>query len=599
MLRGTNAGRKVLVWAVVFLFTLPFNQPAFGISQGDSHLCDRDTALQIIQQQIAATKTFDLPVQRISVLLRASRLLWPHQQNYARAGFAEAFDLVVTLFREKGEQKASDGRLNVELPDQRFIVLSEIARVDALWARRLTEQMLKDDRSDGEVFTSRSKLSTRTGEHLLNSASNLLGTDLDVAISFARASLSYPANHRLTAFLYRLAELKGSAGDHFYSEALAAYRTAPINQLLYLSAYPFGMNRDAGETLPSSYYQVPSGFVANPQLQRLFIEIFLRRASQIINSSAITKGDPFLEAEQIWLTLTRLEPFVIRTLPHLSEQLNDARRQLFVLLSDQGRQNLLELSADKPKKTFEAQIETAEKENNSAKRDQLIALSILGASDTDFETLVDAAQKISDIALRDQLLSWLFFRRAEFALAEGDSQTARQLAAKIVDLDQRAYLYCMVVTQMRRRIKDDPQVLEVLDTVLASALKANDTEVKARSLLGLAHQYANIDPNRSISTLGEAVKSMNKIASPDFSRDYVIKKLETETFSTYLTVRTPGFDPENSFREISRLDFAGTLYQANNLQDKLLRSVAILATVEQCLAMHKPQKPSRRRTINR
>src|SRR5688500_19616425 len=46
-----------------------------------SALCTRDNAVDTTKQQLLLTRTFDNLVQRITVLLRAADLLWPHEQD--------------------------------------------------------------------------------------------------------------------------------------------------------------------------------------------------------------------------------------------------------------------------------------------------------------------------------------------------------------------------------------------------------------------------------------------------------------------------------------------------------------------------------------
>src|SRR5215216_2687564 len=92
-----------------------------------SSLCTRDNALDTTKQQILITRTFDNPVQRIAVLLRAADLLWPHDREKSLAAFMEAFDLAVQNFKEKGDevQRTSSSQFAavIPLPDQRFKVI--------------------------------------------------------------------------------------------------------------------------------------------------------------------------------------------------------------------------------------------------------------------------------------------------------------------------------------------------------------------------------------------------------------------------------------------------------------------------------------------
>jgi hypothetical protein len=91
------------------------------------------------------------------------------------------------------------------------------------------------------------------------------------------------------------------------------------------------------------------------------------------------------------------------------------------------------------------------------------------------------------------------------------------------------------------------------------------------------------------------VKNINRIEQPDFSRQFVIRRIEGKTFGTYASFLTPGFSAENTFRELGKLDFAGTLYQAGNFTNKPLRARTTLVLIEPCLqepvkAKSKPKK---------
>jgi hypothetical protein len=123
----------------------------------------------------------------------------------------------------------------------------------------------------------------------------------------------------------------------------------------------------------------------------------------------------------------------------------------------------------------------------------------------------------------------------------------------------------------------------MLEDVVDSAAKAPPTLVTARAQLGVAYLYTRIDMNRAIAVLGEAVKNINRIEQPDFSRQFVIRRIEGKTWGTYAAFVTPGFNAENTFRELGKVDFDGTLYQAGNLTNKSLRARTTLSLIEPCL----------------
>jgi len=190
------------------LFAASLWQPAIAQNQKltpapNVSTCTRDGALEIVGQQIDATKTFDEALPRITVLLRAADLLWPYQKNKARTAFSEAFDQAATYFKEKGDEPTQEGRgMVVDTPDQRYLVVQAIARRDQAWAKKLTDEILKMDREAAvEATTKKSDREVRTAWRLLESATLFLSSDLNAATTFASASLSYPASLTLTMFI--------------------------------------------------------------------------------------------------------------------------------------------------------------------------------------------------------------------------------------------------------------------------------------------------------------------------------------------------------------------------------------------------------------
>ncbi len=562
-----------------------------------SSSCSRDGALEIIQQQIAFSKTFDNSVQRITVLIRAADLIWAFRENRARAAFSESFDLAVQNFKEKGDEPSRDGRLLIGTPDQRYTVISAIAKHDNAWARKLTDQMLKEEQQEAEEKpTKDTQREIRTAERLLTMAGSLLSSDKAAAISFGRNSLRYPATLDLSAFLYQLAALDKPAGDQFYQEALTAYANAPMERLLYLSSYPFGNNREVGEMPGYTIYQVPPGFVPSPNLQRMFVQTVLRRVQEFVsNPLAPPPGNRLSDPEQMLLALTRLDSQIQRSLPDLVPAVETAKGNLLAQLPQNSQRRVGEIAnSDKaPKRTFDEQVEAALKNPNVDRRDQQLTSAIINASKEEtLDAVLSAMDKIADTTLRQPLLNWIYFDRTQRAIKDQKLDEARRLAAQVDELDQRAWLYSRIAEESIKQNADQTQAREVLDEVVDAAAKAPNTPVTARALLGVAYLYTKIDMSRAVAVMAEAVKCINRIEQPDFSRQFVTRKIEGKTFGTYASFVTPGFSPENAFREIGKIDFDGMLNLASNFSDRSLRALTTLAVVEQCLKdLTAPPKP--------
>ena len=259
--------------------TLSQSKPA---GAGKSLLCARDNAFEMIKLQIGLTKTFGNPITRITVLIRAADLLWPHEQKQARAVFKEAFQLATEIEKENDEKGPRSIILRLQVPDQRLVVIRAVAKCDSALAKELTRQMLKPDTD--ELSTPDSFKDLLTAEKLLHAAYQMVPTDLNGALDLARTSLDYPVSSFLTHFLYRFAQVDQQGADQFYRRALAIYAGRPMREFLYLQAYPFGWHETQNTPVVPNY-AVPANFLVNKALQRAFIEILLRRAQQAVEAS--------------------------------------------------------------------------------------------------------------------------------------------------------------------------------------------------------------------------------------------------------------------------------------------------------------------------
>jgi hypothetical protein len=534
--------------------------------------------------------------RRIGVLIRAADVLWPYQEQKARAAFGEAMELAIQNFHEAGEVIKQEGRLPVPQPDQRFVVITAIAKRDRVWARKLSDQLFQEEIKEAENKPAKEwSANSHRAEKLLDVAWSLLPEDPEGALTFARSSLRYTATIQVPAFLYHLAEVNKSLADQFYQEALQTYAESPMEQFLYLSSYPFANDREVGEMPLYTTYKVPSGLTPNPFLARLFVQVLLRRAQQAPSVVLATPSkERYSENAQVWMALSRLEPQVQAILPDLVPALQQAKGTMQALLNDNESTRTAQTLEPTPKLSFDEQIENAFKQSDPARREGEVALAIINAAETEpLEKVVAAADKIDDTTLRNQILSRVYFNRTLAELKEDNFDQARKLAAKVEELDERAYLYSRIAADSIKQARNEVEVREMLEEVVSAAGKAPDTEIKARALFGIAYLYSQIDPNRAVSVLGDAVKCINKIEAPDFSRPYVIKRIEGRWFGVYSTLQTQGFNPENAFREMSRLDFDGTLYQAANFTNKSIRSMTTLAAVEPCLQVVRKTKQTK------
>jgi hypothetical protein len=576
--------------------------------------CDRARAVALVEAQLSEAKMFADPVKRIAVMTHAADLLWPFEPQTAHDTFADAFDLAVKDFRDQGSEPKKQNGMAAPKVDRRFAVMSAIARRDPAWARTLAEGVAEEkkraaeeaanatnaasDNADGE--RGRSSIA----ENTLGLAQSLLPVDRGSALALARGTFRYPASYTLMLFLFKLAETDQAAADALYREALGAYADRTAGDLVYLSVYPFALNREPAIVPVRIYYATPPNFSPAPQLREMFLEVLFRQVETKFKMPEVAPAegaDANTEQAQLLTTLTLLEPQIARLTPSLLERALALKGDASAAASAQSRsraEGFADFTRDNDEEgLFDRSAEKAERETNPAKHDYFIATMVNSArGDEEFRRAEKSLEEVSDSSLRDKLASYLYFRWTQQAVSDGKLNDATRLSRKVDELDYRALLSFQIAEAALKRLNDHARAIELLESVAADALKAPDTPEKARALLGVAHLYANFDAVRAADVLRAAVKVVNLLPNQDFDSDRIGRQLGNDFFQMYAMYKTPGIRLENVFRELGARDFESALSAANGLDDKNLRAAALLSVAEKCLEdSRKPEKPKSER----
>jgi tetratricopeptide (TPR) repeat protein len=294
---------------------------------------------------------------------------------------------------------------------------------------------------------------------------------------------------------------------------------------------------------------------------------------------------------------TTLEPLAAQYLPAYTERLSNLKAAVRAAMGEKeqrGAEQFLASQKDHEKEgKFDALVEEIEREASPERRERLIANAAQAAESVpQLEQVETLAQKIGESEARQQLSNWLNFRRAQLLVKEGQLDEAKRVADRIDELDSRAILYFEIAREAIKKLEDKRRAHELLDEVAGAAGKAPNTPVKARTLLGITHLYAAFDALRAAEVLAEAVKTINTLDDPELSMGFILRRIEGKNFSVYSGYNVPGFNLENSFRELGPRDFDGALSLARNLTDRAQRATAILGLSAQCLEQTaKPNAP--------
>lgn len=589
---------------LLFLALISLFFPAIATQaqqQTQKQVCDEERAVLLAEKQVEEISMLDQPQKQIAVMVRAADVLWYAQPSAARKIFKDAFDLAEKVFKEKGDETKSDGGLIVHIPDQRFVVMRAIAKRDGLWAKQLAVRVAEETRKQAEQAASEAKAQPRetyvesVQSKILNLAITTATVDKATSASLIRSTFAYPVSTALARAFNALAEVSQEDANQLYQEALRTYANAPVNEFLFLAAYPFVRDRIIGAEMYMNGWAIPKKVQPTPALQQQFIEALLRRAEALLKTpeQQINGAYKLPESSQLIIALNHLEPIAAQFQPSYVSRIIEVRAYLNASLTTDMRQSLdgvtrqheaTSIRMSSKGDAFAKYTEQAERESNPEKREMAWAFAVLNASDEiNIDDIIGVARKIDDEKLRSQLLTFTYFKRTQKAIKDGQFFEASQLAKNIEQLDFRAYLSYEMAAAALKKEEEKVRAKEILEDVLELAYKAPTTNEKARTLLGVVYLYAKIDKLRAFEVMAEAVKTINNVANPDFSTGSFWQKIAGKQFSSIYGYQVEGFNLESVFRLLAPLDFDGALWRARSLEDKSQRALAVLSLAASCL----------------
>jgi tetratricopeptide (TPR) repeat protein len=244
--------------------------------------------------------------------------------------------------------------------------------------------------------------------------------------------------------------------------------------------------------------------------------------------------------------------------------------------------------------SFDKKIEELEKKADSKGLDaQIVDLIFDAETDAELSRGAQWLSKISEDPVRESATNFLWFKRAELAVKENRLPDAEKHAEKVSELEHRAIIYFKIAEAKLKQENLKEPAAAVLETAVKAALKAPNGVERAQVLLGTAFFFEKYNQYRAAEVLSEAVKTVNRLENPDLSASSIYRKIEGKDFGYYMSIATPGYSLEKSFAQVSRKDFQGALSQARNLDDKYLRTLAVIAVVGDCMEAQEktPEKP--------
>ena len=581
------------LWTVAEAQPKPTPTPA-----PETTVCTAEFARMLVERQVAESKLVPETDKRIRLLLRTADFFWKPDEDAARKQLAEAFAFADARFKEKGFERRTEGQLIISLPDHRFQVISAIARVDAEWAKKLTEKVLEEYEQAAQEKKRDWVDENREISEMLSVAEQNAAVNPALSLALARRLMRYDLNPQWYFYLYAIARKNPALSDQIYGELVASAAAAETFRLLYLSAYPFGRERIIGAEKYNLGTSVPADFAPRPALERLFLQTLFRRAMTLTpENTALSKHVSLPETSVALSALNELGPVVAERHPALVESYQQARLYVSSLVTNEMLENMKaneKRQSEMNELSFDERLKGLEELDAAGKLRDFDVVNLIFRLKTEeqFAKFESWLAKIKEPRAREDAANFFYYRRAQIAVEEKRLDEARRHADRVAELEYRASLYFQIAEADLKTAKNRFQTLDTLNGVYKLADKADDSVTKAQVFFGLAGLYAKIDFPLAFDSLASGIRTTNKLDNPDIFETRLNRQMITKEGSFYAGYSVPGFDMEKTFLALGEHDFNLVLGQAESFADRYFRTIAVMATVKKCQEK-KPEKRKR------
>ncbi len=591
--------RLPLLVLVLAVSTASFGQETKVESSLQAGACNNEFAKFLVDQQVAESRSITQTNKRVRILTRSADFLWKFDQPIARAYFTEAFKVATEHFAEKGfENKQEKGGLITFEPDYRFEVIRAIAKKDGEWAKRLIEQLLKDyekTNAERKGFDKNREIGST-----IYIAQESVKTNPDLSWYLFRRIMRQPLDFHWMYALYGVAEADRKFADSLYGELLAVYRNETPRRLLFLGSYPFAQERRFGLDKYQYGTSVPPNFQPNLQLQQRFLDVFLARITTYAADPANlnkTPDEQYVPEPLYMLTaLQELEPYIIERFPQMLQRFTEARAQANGMMTDAMRKTATEREQQNAELgfTFDEKLEQLEKADSEGKLTDHMIVSLVTWTQKDlteeqFVKIEPWLDKIVEEGARIGTINYFWFKRSKLAVKEKRFDDARKFSMKVPEPDHRAILWFDIAEAQLKDLNEAASVYQTLTEVGQAARRSENSIAKARVLLGLASLYEKVNHTFALDELSDAVKVLNRLEDPDILSTSIRRSITGKSFGFFTSYAIPGYDMESTFRLLSKNDFDMPLSNARAIEDKYLRTLAVIAIAQNCIDRPKPK----------
>jgi hypothetical protein len=480
----------------------------------------RSNAIYLLRRLAQSGNEIENIPDRVRTLAEIGDVMWAVDRDDARAALVHSFqeiDKLTTAEAHDGLRVANQKRF------LRRIVLSRIAKHDPA----LVNQLIHDLPSEPVTLEQKQRqlegVASPNGDALLAIADNLLASDPKRAIALAMYSLQDGLSQRLRLFLIELRSTNPAAADTLAEAALrqaSTYHPARLFDVMLLWDYVYQPHDFYLNGIVLDREQSDPRYQSSPSLKRAVLGFGVNAVMENLQQFGVdTEPDQDKRSAQtqtaaLYSVIQQLLPSMQADFPQGAISLQQALARVSQELQSAGQtfpqRPEIRNDAESTTTLVDKLLEKADAASQGEARDSLY----LGASFKllqlrKYERAKEIAAKIDDLEQRATVVDPVNFYLAGEFIEKGDLNEALRIASQLKTPELRISRFADIA---RGFIKEgeSQRALEAVSEVRNSASKAEPTIEISAATLRLASALIKFDLVQASEVIGLAIQLANK-----------------------------------------------------------------------------------------
>lgn len=480
----------------------------------------RSNAIYLLRRLAQSGNEIENIPDRVRTLAEIGDVLWAVDRDDARAALIHSFQEIDKL--TTGEER--DGvRVANQTRFLRRIVLSRIAKHDPALVNQLIHDLPSEPATVEQKQRQLEGVASPNGDALLGIAESLLASDSKRAIALAMYALQDGLSQRLRLFLIELRSTNPAAADALVEAALRQASTQHPGRLfdvMLLWDYVYQPHDFYLNGIVLDREQSDTRYQSSPSLKRAVLAFGVNAVMENLQQFGVaTESDQDKRSGQtqtasLYSVIQQLLPSMQADFPQGAISLQQALARVAQELQSAGQtfpqRPEIKNDAESTTTLVDKLLEKADAASQGEARDSLYlgaAFKLLQLRK--YEQAKEIAAKIDDLQQQAMLVEPLNFYLAGEFIEKGNLNEALKIASQLKTPELRISRFADIARSFIKE-GESQRALEAVTEVRNSASKAEPTIEISAAILRLPSALIKDDPVQASEVIGLAIRLANK-----------------------------------------------------------------------------------------